>query len=146
MAAARSALALVLLACGALHGSPANSETTVVLACEGGLEARDGIQLSTEYYKITPTTIQGWDGDKKAWDDNICGRKGYSCLFDPGKYSAQGEYVSDRGQHVRHSLSFDRITGKVEESWSSKFNDSMGFRGDCKPAADPALATGPTKF
>jgi hypothetical protein len=131
----------------ALCASPARSAAPTVLACEGTLETGTFGEISSSaYYRITPTALAEWDKAKRVWEDDLCGRKQYVCFLKPTSYSADGAFTSEGGEHVRHILSIDRTTGKVKEAWNVRFGDSMLFNGDCKPAADPALATGPTKF
>lgn len=147
MLCARLRLVLTLVVSGALYGSPAYSDTPTIIACQGSLVTNStGTKDSTDYYKITQGTFQEWNDSKSTWDDNICSRKDYLCSIGNKTYGVEGKFVSDTKQHVRHTISIDRTTGKVEEFWIVKYGESMFFEGDCKKSADPALNAAPTKF
>jgi hypothetical protein len=140
-------LVLTLALAGALRGSPAHGETPVLIACEGTLVTdASGARDFTGYYRMTGSQFQEWDDAQRAWGDNICARKGYSCSTAPGAYHAEGTFVSASKQHVKHAVSIDRTTGRVEEFWNVRYGESRYFDGDCKPSADPSLLTAPTKF
>jgi hypothetical protein len=131
----------------ALQASPALGETPVIIACDGALvTSSTGTKDGVDYYRITGNNFQEWDNTKSVWQDNICARKNYSCSLGAKTYYAEGTYVSDAKQHVKHTLSIDRTSGKVEEYWIVKSGESMFFDGACKPSADPSLITSPTKF
>lgn len=147
MASTPSRLAPALVVFVALQASPAASDAPVIIACDGALVASTtGTKDGVNYYRITPNNLQEWDNGKSVWEYNICVRKNYTCSLDAKTYYAEGTYVNEAKQHVRHTLSIDRTTGKVEEYWIVKYGESMFFAGACKPSADPALIIPPTKF
>ena len=124
LASTHVGLALAFAVCAALFASPALSETPVVIACAGTLATNaSGTKDSTDYYRLGDGRFQEWDSAKAAWEDNICTRKDYTCSTDAKAYRADGGYLSDTKQHVRHSISVDRTTGKVEEFWIVKSDE-----------------------
>ena len=141
----RLALALALYV--ALQ-APAYGEAATIIACQGILTTNSsGTSDLTDYYKINQSAIQLWDDGKSAWQEDMCTRNAYSCSINEKRFCVEGAFVGDGKQHVKHTISIDRVTGKIEESWIVKKGESMYFEGDCKKSRrSRADHHAPTKF
>jgi hypothetical protein len=114
---------------------PVAPQGFTVIKCTGQMNYGS---RETRFYRLTDHSIQPWIADAAAWGADLCRNQGYTCHIGSEVYFAQGDYVSDTGLQVKHTLSVFRRTGKVQEDRFTPQMGTFGFQGNCSPAPDPS--------